>query len=383
MKKILNKIIACVAVFTMVLSCGFLLTGCNGNNNPSRVMNLSLNPSIELVLDANDKVLSVNANNDEGNFVIANASFMGMSAEKAVELFLEINYENGFIVRGSVSAGENQLDIQISGNDAQKLFNKVKSSAENYLTNLGANVEVILAEILNRNNLEQLVAECRQELSTAEINGMTEQELLDAIKASRDETKNFLREELKDLYYQSRAEGILKKKFEAVINQLSHVLIIPGIDLTEIKNTLSTAFEQLTSGLENFKNTFKNQLLDAQSDYQLAMEKYLEAKKAILEANLQGVDTTVLENALALAESTLANANTLAENAIDLTEQAIDSALSTLNKSLDFIINLLDEGKINKAIANAQKEFNANFKIEFSSYINTNYWKNLKPSTQA
>lgn len=378
MKKIVNKILSCMAVLVMVLGCGFLLTACNGDN-PSKVMNLSVNPSIELVLDGNNKVISVNANNDEGNFIIANATFVGLSAEDAVDLFLEINYENGFIVKGNVTSGENKLDIEISGDDAQNLFNKIKASANEYLAEIGATVQIELDEILNKEDLRDLVEECMQELSDAEINALSEEELLELIKKSREETKTFLSEELKELYYETRAEEILKQKFEAIQTEIANLFSIPG--LSDIQANFTSAMQDLTQGLENFKTQFKAKFLDENSEYQLAKKDFIEKKKALLEARLnETVDMTAIEEALATAETALENAELTAETALEAVDSAIESAISTLNTVLNQIATFLNEKNITSAIEDAKKEFNSNFKTEFDAYIDSINWDDLKPT---
>lgn len=383
MSKIFNKILSCVAVLVMVLGCGFLLTAC-GDASASKVMNLSLNPSIELMLDANNKVVSVSANNDEGNFIIANATFVGLSAEEAVDLFLEINYENGFIIKGTAGIGENKLEIELSGDEAEALYNKVKESANAYLTEVGANVQIELSEVLNREDLESLVEECMQELSDAQINSMSEEELLEAIKSSREETKNFLSEELKELYYESRAEEIIKEKFDAVSEELSNLFSIPGFNLSSIQTQFETVLQSMKTSLSEFKAKFEEEFLSEESDYQVAMREYIEAKKALLEARLdEVVDTTEIENILANAKTALDNAESLAESAMSALDDAIESAIETLNATLNTIASFLNQENIDRAIESAKNEFNSSFKNEFNEYINNNYWDELKPETVA
>ena len=89
-------------------------TGCGGKDEAptGRVMNVALNPEVEFVLDADDKVLTVNALNEEGNLVISAAAFAdveGKTAEEAASLFVQVSKENGFLFEGSIGAGENEI----------------------------------------------------------------------------------------------------------------------------------------------------------------------------------------------------------------------------------------------------------------------------------
>lgn len=105
-------------------------------------MNVELNPQLEFVLDTDNKVVSVNALNDEGNKIILSATFVGLSAEDAVDKFLEIAKEDGYLITGSVNAEENQINISISG-DSKNLLKAVKDSAVNYLNSVNINADVL------------------------------------------------------------------------------------------------------------------------------------------------------------------------------------------------------------------------------------------------
>ena len=67
-------------------------------------------------MDQNDKVLTVNALNEDGNHIIsiaidAEQTFEGLSADEALEMFLDITKDNGYLITGN----EEQVSIKISG----------------------------------------------------------------------------------------------------------------------------------------------------------------------------------------------------------------------------------------------------------------------------
>lgn len=85
-----NRIICYVVAMIMLLCVAVLMFGCkNTKDDQTTVMNMSINPEVEFILDKDNKVVSVSAKNDEGNFIIAKASFEGMSAEEAAKLFCQ------------------------------------------------------------------------------------------------------------------------------------------------------------------------------------------------------------------------------------------------------------------------------------------------------
>ena len=84
----MKKIIAIICGICL-MAVTFSFTACSGNNE-SKVMNVSLNPEVEFILDANDKVISVNALNEEGNLVINGQAFVGKTSEQALSLYVSV-----------------------------------------------------------------------------------------------------------------------------------------------------------------------------------------------------------------------------------------------------------------------------------------------------
>lgn len=72
---------------------------------PPPAMQVDINPSVEFILDADDKVLSVTALNDDGALIVAGEAFVGKTAEDAVELMASISTDAGYLVKGELSAG--------------------------------------------------------------------------------------------------------------------------------------------------------------------------------------------------------------------------------------------------------------------------------------
>ncbi len=379
MKRTFYKTLSCGLLMVIMLACSLLLAGCD-KSSASKIMNLSLNPSIEFVLDGNNRVLTVNGNNNEGNFIIANAEFVGISAEEAVKLFIEINYENGFIKKGGAGTGENRMSIDISGDDGKQLFKRIKETADNCLSNLDARMEIDFYEI-SRAEIEDLVESFISDYSHDKIIDMTEKQLINLIEKSRKETEDMLQEELKALYYQTRADELVKIKFEVVMEELSSVLSIPGFDKNEVINVFNAGIVDIIKSMNDFKLLFKQSFIDAQSDYQIAMKQYLEAKKTLLEARIEEIaDTSEIEEALSLAEEVLANVGENCMYELLAIETQINDLIENLNLTLNSIIRFLNQDKINNAIEEAKKDFNQKFKLEFREYIENDYWQEFKPN---
>ena len=91
MKKMMAVLGASIFTFTGMS----VFAGCSEQAEGKTVMNVSLNPEVEFVLDADNKVVSVNALNEEGNLIVSAEVFTGKSAEEAAQLFVKVSKETG------------------------------------------------------------------------------------------------------------------------------------------------------------------------------------------------------------------------------------------------------------------------------------------------
>lgn len=417
MKNITKKIFSCLAALVMMFSFGSVLFACGEDPadpevKTSKVMNLNLNPSIELVLDKNNNVVSVSANNDEGNFIIAQAEFVSLSADKAVEKFLELTKDNGFLVEGQVSFTENQFKIEISG-DNTALYNQVVKSSKEYLEDTNFNVNFSF-EKLNKADLQSLVRESMKELSEIEIFRMSEEQLIEKVKGMREQTKDIYSEVLKDLYYKLRGDEILKAKFEAVKTQLETlpqvaqntvVSLLSSLNLNldsyegstnfeKFQAYLTAQIEELETQINTYVTNYETQFINS-GDYKNALNNYIAAKKDLLESRLKGDESTVIEGfeeaAEAAYDALYGNSTKQIEGALKQATEAMEdfkTAIYTINTNLESIYNMIlssiNSANINLQIANTKEGFYA----EFSSNLNyaqeiansKTFWDALKPN---
>ncbi|MGN0787451.1 MAG: hypothetical protein ACI4L6_00055 [Candidatus Onthoplasma sp.] len=371
----MKKIFSYVLAVCLILPGLLLFSACNKNETKeSRVMTVSANPSVEFILNEDDKVVTVNAANDDGNFIIASVSFTGLSAKEAVNLFLQTANQNGFIVE------DNAIKIEISGENAENLFNSIKESAKTYLSNINVQVNVEFKQI-DKNDLKSLLKECMQELSLSEINNYSEQEIISLLKQSREETKNLFSEELKEFYYSNRAEEIISSKIQKINSLISSNLIVDST----IKSQIESYYQIFTEKFNEFKETYAEYYLDSESDYQVKMQEYISAKQALLEARLNSEQESVLaelEQQVELTKTALNNAKVSADNALAIIKSAMDNALQGINSLLNVVSHFLNQNEISGAMKDAKDNFENNFNSTYGDYINNKYWNNLKPETK-
>lgn len=369
--KMKKKLISTLCASAMLLTGGLTLTACK-DTSEQKVMNVSLNPEVEFVLDKDNKVLSVNALNSEGNIILStDAEFVGKDANEAVKLFVSISKENGYLVSGSYTSEKNNIEVSISGStkEIDKLYKNIESSVKSKLEELDIEGTISKAENLTKEYLEKMVAECSPYLEKAKIEAMKYEELIKEIKNSRNETKELYSQELKEMYYQAKADALRLAQLEKVKEQVNVVTkgILSGLETT------------YKSAIDTIETTRTEVFLKEDSVYQLAVKNFNEAKanylkkrKEISEMESNKItdeikaSLTSLDALVASAETNLNNAYTSAMNALDTAKttittayNAIVEAVNNAGSSMDIISNNLTEAII---------DFTTKFETDYATY---------------
>ena len=331
-------------------------SGCFGDggkvekNEQQTVMNVSLNPKVEFVLDENDKVITVNALNEEGNLIISAEAFEnveGKPAEEAAKLFVQVSTETGYLVSGSASAGDNQISISLSGDSeqAEALYNDVKAKMNEYFTAENITAKIDQAAAITEAQLQALIEECAPYLETAE---MEYKELVKTLAEQRKETAEYYSQELKNAYYEAKEFAMQQAELETLKTHLSAVqqLVFDG---------LSTAYEL---AVEMIETTRMELLVNEDSIYQKALAAFRQVKAEYLKArnefSIGGANVTV-----ELTEEELAALKTRVEEA----ETALLNAGVKANESLDTLKDKVKES-YDKAIAKLQE-----YNVKANEYV--------------
>ena len=334
MKKILSLLLCLVLLSATMLT----LASCNKGDDKDEktVMNLSLNPEVEFVLDEDNKVISVNALNEEGNLIVSAEVFVGKSAEEAAKLFAEIAEELGFLVAGNVEAGVNDIKIALSGSEseAKKLYDDVKGEIEDYLSEENITATITEAEAITEAELKALLAECAPYIDTAEMEYAA---LVDALAESRKETAELYSQELKNAYYEAKAFAMEQAEIEVLMGQLSTMekIIVGGLN------------DVYVGLVETIETTRLELLVNEDSVYQKALADFREAKAEYLAyrrevAAMEDSEVTdavtaqldALESLVESTEAALISAGQSANDALDLAKAEIKVAYDAVMKQI-------------------------------------------------
>lgn len=278
MKKRLISIFLLCTLFLTAIS----FTSCS-NAKPEEGsvtrMTVDINPSVEFMIDDQNKIVSVTALNDDGSILIVGEAFVGKTPEEAIEMMVTLASDTGYLVQGNVEASENTVKISVSGDSkyAEQLKKDITKKANDTLKALDINGTVEKVEALEIDALRQMA------LSTAlyteeEISTMDEDQLYKVISAGRIETALLLTEEMRSAYYSAKEYKISfaeREETARIIKELGGLYNLTHIAYKTALDVYSTAITEL----DNFRYEM---LVSPESEYQKSLTELREAKIELL-----------------------------------------------------------------------------------------------------
>ena len=361
--KLWKKIAACGMSLALAAGTCALLAGCGGGDGEAAArMQVDINPSVEFILDADNKVLSVTALNDDGALIIAGEAFVGKTAEDAVELMASISTDAGYLVKGDLSAGQDGITISITGDEeaAQKLYEDVKAGVDAFLEKSGIDAAVERGEALKLDALRDLVQAADPTLTDEEVAAMTEEQLLNALKISRIETAQLLTEELRAAYNTAKEYDFRFAERQATKSVIEGL----GSAYESFLNGYAAALDSYQKAIQAVEQARYDYLVDAGSDYQKILAEVREQKDKVLEQRKEAAELP--EGAAKEA----AKAALAAEEAIlETKEAALELAGDAANASFDLALSAM------KTVENALTELEKTFPEEITTALTENAQK--------
>ena len=242
-------------------------------------MTVDINPSVEFMIDDQNKIVSVTALNDDGSILIVGEAFVGKTPEEAVEMMVTLASDTGYLVHGNAEAVENTVKISVSGNSkyAEQLKKDVTEKANGTLQALDINGKVEEAEALGIDALRQIA------LSTSlyteeEINAMEEDQLYKVISEGRVETALLLTEQMREAYYSAKDYEISFAEREETARIIKELGGIYNLTHTAYKTALDVYSTAITE-LDNFRY---ETLVSPESEYQKSLARLRDAKVELL-----------------------------------------------------------------------------------------------------
>lgn len=303
-------------------------------------MTVDINPSVEFMVDDQNKVVSVTALNDDGSILIAGEAFVGKTPEEATQLVVSLATDAGYLVKGEIhveNTDESQkVEISVSGNSdyAKELAKNVKSDVEKYLKDnkITATVESVKAKTLDE--MRKVVVEDGL-FTEDEVKNMTEVQLYKALAAGRIETAQLLTAEMREAYYRAKDYKISFVEKQATADIISGM----GATYKVLMSGYSTALAAYSTSIDTLDKLRYSLLVDPESAYQKALASLRDAKEDLLKEkklifSVKDGDKTYAEISASfkLSEETYNKALKAVEDAGAAANKAMETAIAALRE---------------------------------------------------
>ena len=347
MKKRFLSLCAAFALGATMFSFG----GCSKAAENTR-MTVDINPSVELMVDKDNKVVSVTALNDDAAIILQGTAFVGKTSDEAVKGVVEVATETGYIVKGEVEVGENNVKISVSGDTkwAKDLYKDAEKKVNEYLESSGIKATVERVDALKTEALKQL-AKHNSTYTEEEIAGMNDEQLLNVIAIGRVETAQLVSEEVRQAYFAAKeyeislATSTATKDLIYAMNS-AYAVAYAGYGI---------ALDSYSAAIKKLDDARYNALVSPDSAYQKLLVQLREKKAEILaqkqliisiKAGNSSVDITIATGDL-----------TKYEAAYDKLVADIVASGKAANDGLTSLIELMKQGE--KSLKDLQAKFPA------------------------
>lgn len=303
-------------------------------------MTVDINPSVEFMVDDQNKVVSVTALNDDGSILIAGETFVGKTPEEATRMVVSLATDAGYLVKGEIhveNTDESQkVEISVSGNSdyAKELAKNVKSDVEKYLKDnkITATVESVKAKTLDEMR-KVVIADGL--FTEDEVKDMTEEQLYKALAAGRIETAQLLTAEMREAYYRAKDYKISFVEKQATADIISGM----GATYKVLMSGYSTALAAYSTSIDTLDELRYSLLVDPESAYQKALASLRDAKEDLLKEkklifSVKDGDKTYVEISASfkLSEETYNKALKAVEDAGAAANKAMETAIAALRE---------------------------------------------------
>ncbi|MGN1227147.1 MAG: hypothetical protein ACI4TX_00725 [Christensenellales bacterium] len=318
--RIATIIILSIVLVGLIVS--LIILNNNGNQStPTSTVEMSVNPAVELVVDSNNKVVSVNYENEDAEIIFSKDVLVGKSIEEVARMFVKNATEAGYI---DVNTDGTTVTITVNGisaEDIEKLENKIISTVNKYFDENGIiagavsgikeDVKALADELGVTVEKYRLMLKAKGEdakIKLEDLKDKTEKELMDMINSNIEEMKGVALEKKAELEKRyNELYNTMKSKQEQALGFISEYFSIEGLSIDEIKAQIqkSTIIPEnmkasLIANLDSVKENIKGFETDFKNDYEKAKNQIKEDSKAVYEAY-----KTQMNDKINLAKSTI------------------------------------------------------------------------------
>lgn len=243
------------------------------------IVQVDVNPSIQMVVDEENKVLSITGLNDEGKMIIYGEAIVGKNLDEALEIIVKIETDLGYLVEGS---DDNKVTLTISAN-TEEITNKIEEFSRNTLNKVleetGVIATIETAKGYAEEELKLLAKELDPTLTEEEINNFNYNDYVHVVQLYHLEVADLASVKLEEMYNEFKNYQISITEKEAVKNAVNHLDII----YQGLIHEYNLAYDALNNAYTSMQDGYYSQFIDSTSEYQKAWLELAELKQAYLD----------------------------------------------------------------------------------------------------
>ena len=295
------------------------------------IVQVDVNPSIQMVVDEENKVLSITGLNDEGKMIIYGEAIVGKNLDEALEIIVKIETDLGYLVEGS---DDNKVTLTISAN-TEEITNKIEEFSRNTLnkvleeTGVIATIETAKGYAAVKNAVNHL--------------DIIYQGLIHAYNLAYDALNNA---------YTSMQDGYYSQFIDSTSEYQK-----AWLELAELKQ----AYLDQRVVVANLTEEETDEKIFQEVQKLESLKREYEAKLAILES-IEKASSTVYETLVLVFETSLETMKKIEEQLPDSIQTiTFEALIDTENKLNEFKQEVCDtfEAKYQEAIDNAKETLQA------------------------
>ena len=337
-----TKLLSLALCLCLLVGTALPLVSCKKSETPPAGtytrMTVDINPSIEFMVDDQNKVVSVTALNDDGSILIAGEAFVGKTPEEATQLVMQLATDTGYLVKGEITVKDDAdgqtVSITVSGNSeyAKQLRENIKSDVEKFLKDnkITATVKDVKAKTLEE--MRKIVVEDGL-FTEDEVKDMTEEQLYKALAAGRIQTAELLTAEMREAYYRARDYKIEFAERQATVDIIEGMNATYQVALSAYKAALATYSNAITA----LDEARYNQLVSPDSAYQKALQALRDAKEDLLKEKKLMLTVKVGDETYATVSASFKASEERYNQAL----KALEDAGAAVNAALESVIATL------------------------------------------
>ena len=243
------------------------------------IVQVDVNPSIQMVVDEENKVLSITGLNDEGKMIIYGEAIVGKNLDEALEIIVKIETDLGYLVEGS---DDNKVTLTISAN-TEEITNKIEEFSRNTLNKVleetGVIATIETAKGYAEEELKLLAKELDPTLTEEEINNFNYNDYVHVVQLYHLEVADLASVKLEEMYNEFKNYQISISEKEAVKNAVNYL----EIKYQGLIHAYNLAYDALNNAYTSMQDGYYSQFIDSTSEYQKAWLELAELKQAYLD----------------------------------------------------------------------------------------------------